>query len=192
MNNEVNHAANYMDKITPNSIKENEGYRRADEIIKALFPKIDEKKFQESTMLLSGWKKIVSTISTDPKERAEKKEQNKTGLLLASHSDVVDLKNGILLVETDHPAYIQMMMMYKDYILKGLKKNYPELNIKSVCYKLKNTDVKLKDFSSNSDETSKEINENKKTKEKIDFQVDKNLPSGLQNIFEKMKDSLED
>lgn len=163
------------------NIKENEGFRRADAIINALFPNIDTKQMQDSIALLKSWKEIVGSISSNPNEK------NKTGQLLAAHTDVIDLKNGILLVETDHPAYIQMLQIYKNYILRGLKKKYPELDIRMLSFRLKNSDVKLNDAV-----VMPKENERKKeaSQSDVNLEVNKNLPPELQEKFEKLKNLL--
>lgn len=58
---------------------------------------------------------------------------------LTSHSTVKDLKNGILLVEADHPGWIQLLQMRKKKILKKVQKNYPELDIIDIRFILKNS-----------------------------------------------------
>ncbi len=63
---------------------------------------------------------------------------NIAGEDMISHSSVKDLKNGILLVEADHPGWIQLLQMRKKKILKNVQKNYPELDIIDMRFILKN------------------------------------------------------
>ena len=56
---------------------------------------------------------------------------------MASHSRVVDLKNNMLLVEADHPGWINLIQFHKSYILKGLQMKFPDLKIKSLAFKLR-------------------------------------------------------
>ncbi|MCR5698092.1 MAG: DUF721 domain-containing protein [Treponemataceae bacterium] len=162
-------------------------FRRSDEILRydvmmsSLFSNIDAKKMQESIAVSKGWKEIVETISTNPAEK------NRTGILLAAHSKVVDLKNDILLVETDHPGYIQLMQNYKTYILRGLKMKYPQLNVKNICFKLKNTDVKIPDYQ---EEIRPAVNAEEENAAKSKMEVDEKLPPELRDKFEKLKNSL--
>ena len=58
---------------------------------------------------------------------------------MVSHSSVKDLTNGILLVEADHPGWIQLLQMRKKKILKNVKNYYPELDIIDVRFILKNS-----------------------------------------------------
>ena len=57
---------------------------------------------------------------------------------MSSHSAIKDLTNGILLVEADHPGWIQLLQMRKKKILKNVQKNYPELDIVDIRFILKN------------------------------------------------------
>lgn len=57
---------------------------------------------------------------------------------MLSHSSVKNLTNGILLIEADHPGWIQLLQMRKKRILKNVQKSYPELDIIDIRYILKN------------------------------------------------------
>ncbi len=54
---------------------------------------------------------------------------------LAAHSSVKDVKQGAVLVEVDHPGWMQMLQLKKSGILREIKKRYPELEIRDVrCF----------------------------------------------------------
>jgi predicted nucleic acid-binding Zn ribbon protein len=54
---------------------------------------------------------------------------------LAAHSSVRDVKQGAVLVDVDHPGWMQMLQLKKAGILKDIKKHYPELEIRDVrCF----------------------------------------------------------
>ncbi len=59
------------------------------------------------------------------------------GSQLADHSRIIDLKDGVLIVETDHPGRIQMFQLYKKYILNGLKQKIPGIPVTNIVFKLK-------------------------------------------------------
>lgn len=63
---------------------------------------------------------------------------NIAGEDMLSHSSVKDINNGILIVEADHPGWIQLLQMRKKKILKNVRKNYPELDIVDIRFILKN------------------------------------------------------
>ena len=59
------------------------------------------------------WKKVVSKIG---KKDEEDDESLTIGEKLALNSHVVDLKNGILLVETTHSGWIQYLRMNQKFM----------------------------------------------------------------------------
>lgn len=60
------------------------------------------------------------------------------GEKLAAHSEIISIKNNIMLIETDHTGWMQQILWEKKNILKKLKKNAPELQIKNIEIRVKN------------------------------------------------------
>jgi hypothetical protein len=56
---------------------------------------------------------------------------------IASHSRIVDVKNGIAVLEADHPAWLQIIQLKQTQMLKKIKRLYPELAIESIRMFLK-------------------------------------------------------
>ena len=52
-------------------------------------------------------------------------------------------KNGVLLVEADHPGWIQYLRMYQKFIIKGLNMNLPDLKITSLAFRVTGQKVNL-------------------------------------------------
>ncbi|MBR0099777.1 MAG: hypothetical protein IJP90_08690, partial [Treponema sp.] len=48
-----------------------------------------------------------------------------------------------LLVEADHPAWIQTLRIYQKYILTGLKRGVPDVKISSLAFRLRGTNAEL-------------------------------------------------
>ncbi len=103
----------------------------------------------EDGKLFTTWRKVVSRIKSTS-ELSESDEQSDKriplGERLAANTRVVDLKNGILIVESDHPGWIQYLKFYQKFILKGLAMESPELKIKSLAFKIKNAEQKEQDI----------------------------------------------
>ena len=55
---------------------------------------------------------------------------------LASHAKTVDIKKNALIVEVDHPGWMQLLQIRQAEILKSIKKQFPELNIRYLHMKL--------------------------------------------------------
>lgn len=152
----------------------NNDYRKANEILTNIFDNLSKNLLKDSANITNGWKYVLSSI---------KSRNNKNiGELLISHTRVVDLKNGILLVETDHPGYIQTLQMYNSYIIRGMNKKYPELEIKTLSFRLKGTNFELKDI-------KEKTNEEKYTEEEIESKttIRSDLPEELKIKFEELK-----
>lgn len=108
----------------------NNDYITINNIINSTFSNIENAKLEKNNKLYEVWKKIITSIT-------------KVGQNLYEHSSICELKNGILLVEADHPGWIQMLQMNSDYIVRGLKMYASELKICSLAFKLKGKNVNL-------------------------------------------------
>lgn len=62
--------------------------------------------------------------------------QRAAGDRLAAHSKPVDLRNGIAIVEAEHPGWIQLLQMEQDRILSSIQTSFPELAIKGIAFRL--------------------------------------------------------
>ena len=95
--------------------------------------------------LLSLWRKVVSRIksaaeNSDREDLIDKRIP--LGERLASNTRVVDLKNGVLIIESDHPGWIQYLKFYQSFIIKGLQMENKDLKISSFAFRLKGKEEK--------------------------------------------------
>ena len=92
--------------------------KKAADLISALMDSfmLDNRQ-REAVSLFSGWTKIV-------------------GVNDGAHSSIEEIENGVVYVKVDHPGWLQKLEMKKSYILRQLKKNYPELEIRSIRFRL--------------------------------------------------------
>ena len=104
----------------------------SEEFVSKLMNVIDANTFNTNDKLYNTWRKVVASV-------------NNYGERLTAHSHPTDLKNGSLLIETDHPGWIQILQMNSRYILNGLKMYAPELKITSLVFKLESSTGKLYD-----------------------------------------------
>ena len=144
-----------------------EPYRKVEDIISNIFENISTDKMNDSLNMISSWKSVLMSINS--------RTNKNIGNLLVSHTKVIDLKNGVLLIETDHPGYIQTLQMYNSYILKGLKMKVPELEINTLSYRLKGTNFQLAEIERQENKL-KTIDKQELTK---NFQVNDDLPDDL-------------
>lgn len=149
------------------------------QVISNAFKNIRCEDVENANQLFDAWKEILFSIKgagsfNNPGNRFE-------GQNLYDHSRILDLKNGMLLIEADHPGWIQLLQMHKNYIITGLKKKAPELKINNVVFKLKGAGGQLADV----DTSSYSVEETKKS---IQSQIDKEEKE-LKQIEEKIEKS---
>jgi hypothetical protein len=57
------------------------------------------------------------------------------GERLSAHSRPVDVRNGIVIVEADHPGWVQLLQLNQKRILDAIKHSFPELEITGIAFK---------------------------------------------------------
>lgn len=55
---------------------------------------------------------------------------------LAAHSRPVDVRNGIVFVEAEHPGWIQLLQMNQHRIIETIRHAFPELGITGIAFRL--------------------------------------------------------
>jgi hypothetical protein len=63
--------------------------------------------------------------------------RNIAGERLSSHSRVVEVENGIVIVEAEHPSWIQLLQMRQEEMLCAIEKGWPELAVKGIAFRLR-------------------------------------------------------
>ena len=141
---------------------------------------------QQKSSLLTVWGKVVSTVRN-------------SGPQLADHSRVVDYKNGTLLVEADHSAWIQILQINKKYIIIGLQRSLPQLKIRNMMFKLSGqvfnkTERKVPSRAELLDALNKQyapLEEQIEKEYKKDNSNDVKLDDKLKEIFDKLKNDIQ-
>lgn len=59
------------------------------------------------------------------------------GERLAAHSRVVDVDKGILIVEAEHPGWIQLLQLDQSRILEATARRFPELALRAIMFRLR-------------------------------------------------------
>ena len=99
-------------------------------LINTIFSNVQSADAENSIKIVSTWQVITARIGGN-------------GGFLSSHSKIVELNKGLLLVEADHPAWIQTLRLYQKYIITGLKRGVPDVKISSLAFRLRGTNVEL-------------------------------------------------
>jgi hypothetical protein len=61
---------------------------------------------------------------------------NVVGPRLAAHSRVADIDKGFLIVEAEHPGWIQLLQLRQSTILEDVARRYPELSLRGIAFRL--------------------------------------------------------
>ncbi len=171
-----------------------EEIRSFGDIINSSFKNISKADYNNSNSLLSIWEKVLLRIRSNinPNE----------GRNLASHSRVVDFKNGILLVEADHPGWIELLQLHKRYIINGLNMENRAVKVESLAFKLKgkqgnlfdpeehkySTEEVKEEIMRRAEEEEEKLNNFKLNDEKVT--QNKELPPELASIFEDLRKNM--
>jgi len=99
-------------------------------LINTIFSNVQSADAENSIKIVSTWQVITARIGGN-------------GGFLSSHSKIVELNKGLLLVEADHPGCINLLQMYKRQIIRALRKEVPALEIRNIVYRLKGSDATL-------------------------------------------------
>jgi hypothetical protein len=95
--------------------------KRAGEILSVLFDERFMEKAQGHSKLFDSWAELTA----------------KNGIAAASaHSRIKNLDRGILLVETDHPGWKQILQTKQNKLLDDYRKRFPELEISGISLML--------------------------------------------------------
>ncbi len=62
------------------------------------------------------------------------------GERLAAHSRVQDIENGILVVEAEHPGWIQLLQFKQAEMLEAARSLFPELELRGISFRLARDD----------------------------------------------------
>lgn len=147
--------------------------------------------------LESVWNKVVCKIG---RTNENDSENPCIGDRISANTHIVDLKNGVLLVEANHSGWIQYLRMYQKFILNGLKWNLPSLKITNLAFRVSGTEISLSDEYDNHlrnaqqkmnekiENQEKELSSKLKLSEKEDGK--EKLPAELLEKLEKLKNSM--
>ena len=157
------------------------------QVISNAFKNIRCEDVENANKLFDVWKEILFSIQgsgsfNNPGNRFE-------GQNLYDHSRILDLKNGMLLIEADHPGWIQLLQMHKKYILTGLKKKAPDLKINNMVFKLKGAGGELADVEGSSLYIST-MWTTKRHKELIEYKFERGIPFDEVNLYLRIHDKI--
>lgn len=133
--------------------------KRAGELLSAFFDEKLLKKAKGYHDLFSTWKSLA-------------------GDQIGAHSRIMELERSILIIEADHPGWIQILQMKQRFLLNAVRLRFPDLSINGISFRLS------RDPQSQNEEQSKiEPKEEQKTVETTDDR------GASQSFYEAISDS---
>ena len=111
--------------------------RKAGDVVTAFFANRYGSEFIETARstagLFSSWKGIVAEVWP----RTYDTEQSIEDVPAAAvHSQIKELERGVLLVEADHPGWIQILQTRQGELLSAVQKKFPDLGIRGIAFRL--------------------------------------------------------
>lgn len=163
------------------------------DVISRTFEHISPADIKKANNVSSLWHKILLRIKSDvnPNE----------GRNLADHSRVIDFKNGVLLIEADHPGWIELLQLHKKFILNGYKMYAKDFYVETLAFRLRGKADNLfspEEHSYSSNQVRKNLEKRLATEEKaleknvkeVHTERKKDLPPELKVIFEDLRKSM--
>lgn len=86
-------------------------------LLRAFFDEEQIRRGGQYSSFLATWKTLVG-------ERA------------AGHSRIADIERGNLVIEADHPGWIQILQLRQSEILKSARDRFPELSLRGIVFRL--------------------------------------------------------
>ena len=83
------------------------------EILKAYFNDTQIERADQYHSFFTSWKQLA-------------------GINIAAHTHPRDIRGRVLIVEADHPGWVQLLHMQKRSILRKISRQYPELEVKDI------------------------------------------------------------
>lgn len=96
---------------------DNAPVRKAADVISRIIQPQNSEQAREWTQFYAAWSEIA-------------------GEFFSAHSKPVDVKNGTVLIEVDHPGWIQRMQFNQATLLKSIQRRFPSLKIRSIGFRI--------------------------------------------------------
>ena len=156
------------------------------DIIHSTFKNLKVQDLDKANTVTDLWSSVLKNINSTGSKSNPNEGQN-----LADHSRVIDLKNGVLLVEADHPGWISLLQMHQKFIIRGMNMKSPDLKISTLAFRLKGNrgtlgDVKTDSVEKIKEDMSKKLDKEKNLKSKMILQIHDEL------VIDTKKDELDE
>ena len=167
--------------------------RKAGDIVSALFKEKFGPEFMAAAKstagLFSSWINII-------KEVWPWSDTDNPGFedipAAAVHSRIGELERGILLIEADHPGWIQILQTKQNQLLSAVQRRYPKLNIRGIAFRLSREPFSFTDaekpVTAAKDEIAEPVQEQEPLSTDPDGPEDKEFYAALKKLEKSIKE----
>lgn len=150
--------------------------KKASEFLKILVDNMVNEKILKADSLQKTWKNIV-------------------GDKIFSHSKLIDISSGNLVIETDHPGWSQQILFKKNKIIESVNNLFPESKVRNIFIRVKSKDKNnlLSDEDGSKGDFSSEISYIKEEDDAFNSELCDSVDEKeiLFNQFQKLRKTLE-
>ena len=145
----------------------NDKFKKASDVVNALFSGFNSQGMETANSIIRGWKETV-------------------GDKIASHSKIIDVNKGNLIIEVDHPGWSQQILFKKKQIITVLSTNFPDLNIRNIIIRV------VSECITPYIQTNEVIGSGipRVTEYEKDVEVNQSMDDELKQVLEKLKASI--
>lgn len=97
---------------------------------------MDDSRIKDAASLLSGFFDEEKLRRGSRYAELFRLWDSLVGERLAAHSKIVDVEKGILIVEAEHPGWIQLLQLRQAVLLAAVSERYPELGLRGILFRL--------------------------------------------------------
>lgn len=95
---------------------------------------------QNTADLFSSWTQVLAEVCRKPDCGQGSALSAEDIPAEAANSRIKDLRRGVLLVEADHPGWVQILQTKQADLLAAVQRRCPELDIQSISFRLSRKD----------------------------------------------------
>jgi hypothetical protein len=121
------------------------------------------------------------------------------GAKLAAHSRIVDVDKGLLVIEADHPGWIQLLQIRQSAILEAVAQRFPEFTLRGIVFRTTGQGVAPKPRSADADGTTPESQDAAEAvssegegvlSQEESPQMHKDIDPALQSLFDSLRKTM--
>lgn len=149
--------------------------KKAGELLSYFFDKPTVDQARRYSNLCDSWAEMVKTYNISA---------------AADHAQIVQFERHVLLVETDHPGWIQILQTKQRELLHEFQRRFPELSITGISFRLSRAPMAIPKREPPEEPTAPPEEEPEIPDEELTGSGYEKMDTDLQNTFKRLKQHL--